>query len=505
MRSFMPLKYYGANATLSTISTTSFSQPTITAIENEANETMKKDKKDQTTTQPNPAVESKAQTKNINSNNDNIGKTKVSKLSIIAIALTVCLGGFGFYYGQQQFAKQQKTISTLQTELANLKQTTKQSITNDLHSSIEDAVNKQNQQFSKLEQQVERQLSDQQKVQQQLSNQVNDTLKLNEQSLQNINERLAAMSTTDHKVWLISQANYLVHLAGRKIWNDQDYTSARLLLKNADESLAQADDPSLLPARQAISKDINSLAQVSFVDTDGIIINLIGLSDALTELPLVGHYQEIDLGMTQYSEDSANKNENKAVQVENINTENTNTENSHADNNQQVHTNNTTEDKKNEITSSAGDWSSNLLSSAKTFMDKFITIEKQDNKDNNFKACLEQAGQDEKQIVHCQILKAPLSIEQSLYLRENIRFRLLIAAQAVPRHQDLIYQRALNDTATWVNAYFDGNAPSVKAFINELDNLQNQSISNQSVPENLTSISELEKLMQTRVRSMLAK
>jgi uroporphyrin-III C-methyltransferase len=484
----MPLKYYGANATLSTISTTSFSQPTITVIENEANEIMKKDKKEQTTTQQSPAIESKAQTQNINSSNrNNTGKATVSKLSIIAIVLTACLGGLGFYYGQQQFAKQQKTISTLQTELANLKQTTKQSITNDLHDSINDAVNKQNQQFSKLEQRVERQLGDQQKVQQQLSYQVNDTLKLNEKSLQNINERLAAMSTTDHKVWLISQANYLVHLAGRKIWNDQDYTSALLLLKSADESLVQADDPSLLPARQAISKDINSLAQVSFVDTDGIIINLIGLSDALTELPLVGNYQEIDLGMTQYNEDSANKNDTQAIQVENINT----------DNNQQEHT--------KEVTSSVSDWSSNLLSSAKTFMDKFITIEKLDNKDNNFKECLQQAGQDEKQIVHCQILKTPLSIEQSLYLRENIRFRLLIAAQAVPRHQDLIYQRALSDTATWVNAYFDGNAPSVKAFINELDNLQNQSISNQNVPENLTSISELEKLMQTRVSSMLAK
>lgn len=485
----MPLKYYGANATLSTISTTSFSQPTITAIENEVNETMKKEKKNQTTTQQSPNVESKAKTKNANNSNDNsTSKAATSKLSIIAIALTACLGGFGFYYGQQQFTKQQKTIATLQTELANLKQTTKQSITNDLQSNINDAVNKQNQQFSTLEQQIERKLGDQQKVQQQLSNQVNDTLKLNEQSLQNINERLAAMSTTDHKVWLISQANYLVHLAGRKIWNDQDYTSARLLLKSADESLAQADDPSLLPARQAISKDINSLAQVSFVDTDGIIINLIGLSDALTELPLVGNYQEINLGMTQYNEESANKNDTQAVQVENINT----------DNNQQEHT-------KNEVTSSISDWSSNLLSSAKSFMDKFITIEKLDNKDNNFKACLEQAGLDEKQIVHCQILKTPLSIEQSLYLRENIRFRLLIAAQAVPRHQDLIYQRALSDTATWVNAYFDGNAPSVKAFINQLDNLKNQSISNQNVPENLTSINELEKLMQTRVRSMLTK
>ncbi|WP_160403096.1 uroporphyrinogen-III C-methyltransferase [Gilliamella sp. Pas-s95] len=489
----MPPKYYGANATLSTINTTSFSQPTTTANQNEANKIMKEDKKNQTSSQSTTTLESKAQPQD--SNNSHTNKVPVSKLSILAIALTVCLSGIGFYYGNNQVEMQKKTISTLQTELANLKQTTKQSITDDLNSSISDAVNKQNQQFNTLEQRVERELGDQQKVQQQLSNQVNDTLKLNEQSLQNINERLAAMSTTDHKVWLISQANYLVHLAGRKIWNDQDYTSARLLLKSADESLAQADDPSLLPARQAISKDINSLAQVSFIDTDGIIINLIGLSDSLTELPLVGHYQEIDLGMTQYNEDSTNTDDNKEPQTKNANVAN----------NQQAQANNATDNTNSEISSSTNDWSNNLFNSTKTFMDKFITIEKLDNKDNSFKACLEHAGQDEKQIIHCQILKAPLSIEQSLYLRENIRFRLLIAAQAVPRHQDLIYQRALSDTATWVNAYFDGNAPSVKAFISELETLQSQSISDQNVPENLTSISELEKLMQTRVRSMLAK
>ncbi|WP_160431964.1 uroporphyrinogen-III C-methyltransferase [Gilliamella sp. Pas-s25] len=487
----MPPRHYGANATLSTMSTTSFSQPT--AIQNEANKTMKEDTKNQENTQSIPTVESKARPQANNSNHANkTNNAPVSKLSIIAIALTACLGGFGFYYGHQQIEKQKKTISTLQTELANLKQTTKQSITTDLQNSITDAINKQNQQFNLLEQRVDRELSDQQKIQQQLSNQINDTSKLTEHSLQNINERLSAMSATDHHVWLISQANYLVHLAGRKIWNDQDYTSARLLLKSADESLAQADDPSLLPARQAISKDINSLSQVSFIDTDGIIMKLIGLSESLTELPLVGNYKDIDLGMTSYNEDTTS-------------TETSNAQAEQADNNQQARAHNATDKFNNDVSSSVNNWSSNLLTSAKTFMDKFITIEKLDDKDHSFKACLEQAGKDEKQIVKCQILKAPLSLEQSLYLRENIRFRLLIAAQAVPRHQDLIYQRALNDAAIWGNAYFDGNAPSVKAFIDELDNLQNQSISNQNVPDNLTSIGELEKLMQTRVRSTLTK
>lgn len=451
----MPSRYYGANATLSNISTTSFSQIKKT----EANNMMNINKKElkPSSPQPEPSV--------------NTLKAPVSKLSILAIGLTVCLGGLIYFQGYRQLQNQTHEISTLQTEIANLKQNTKASIIKDLQSNIDDAINKQNQQFSLLTQRVDRQLSDNQKAQQQLTEQVNDTNKLNEQNLNSLNERLAAVSTLDNNVWLISQANYLVHLAGRKIWSDQDYTSARLLLKSADESLAKTNDPSLLPARQAITKDINSLSQVTYVDADGIILKLLGLTESITELPLVGNYKDIDLGMNQHDDTISN---------------NTNTS---AD----------------DVTHSTDDWSDNLLANASTFMDKFIKIEKLDVKDNHFSECLDKAGSDEKQIVKCQILKTPLSAEQSLYLRENIRFRLLIAAQAVPRHQELIYQQALNDTSIWVNAYFDGNAPGVKAFIDELENLQNQPISNQNIPNKLDSITELEKLMQTRVKSILGK
>lgn len=451
----MPSRYYGANATLSNISTTSFSQIKKTEANNMMNINKKEPKP--SSPQPEPSV--------------NTLKAPVSKLSILAIGLTVCLGGLIYFQGYKQLQNQTHEISALQTEIANLKQNTKASIIKDLQSNIDDAINKQNQQFSLLTQRVDRQLSDNQKAQQQLTEQVNDTNKLNEQNLNSLNERLAAVSTLDNNVWLISQANYLVHLAGRKIWSDQDYTSARLLLKSADESLAKTNDPSLLPARQAITKDINSLSQVTYVDADGIILKLLGLTESITELPLVGNYKDIDLGMNQHDDTISN---------------NTNTS---AD----------------DVTHSTDDWSDNLLANASTFMDKFIKIEKLDVKDNHFSECLDKAGSDEKQIVKCQILKTPLSAEQSLYLRENIRFRLLIAAQAVPRHQELIYQQALNDTAIWVNAYFDGNAPGVKAFIDELENLQNQPISNQNIPNKLDSITELEKLMQTRVKSILGK
>jgi uroporphyrin-3 C-methyltransferase len=58
-----------------------------------------------------------------------------------------------------------------------------------------------------------------------------------------------------------------------------------------------------------------------------------------------------------------------------------------------------------------------------------------------------------------------LAPNQDIYLRENIRSRLLVAAQAVPRHQDEVYKQALETVATWVRAYYDTNDAATKGFL----------------------------------------
>jgi uroporphyrin-3 C-methyltransferase len=131
------------------------------------------------------------------------------------------------------------------------------------------------------------------------------------------------------------------------------------------------------------------------------------------------------------------------------------------------------------LSGSLTEWRQNLTKSWHNFMDDFITIRRRDST--------------------AEPLLAP---NQDVYLRENIRSRLLIAAQAVPRHQDEVYKQSLESVSTWVRAYFDTTDPSTKAFLEELDNLSQQSIS-MDVPDQLKSQPMLEKLMQTRVRNLL--
>lgn len=96
-----------------------------------------------------------------------------------------------------------------------------------------------------------------------------------------------------------------------------------------------------------------------------------------------------------------------------------------------------------------------------------------------------------------------LAPNQDVYLRENIRSRLLVAAQAVPRHQEETYRQALDNVSTWVRAYYDTDDATTKAFLDDVDKLSQQSIT-MDVPETLQSQPILEKLMQTRVRNLLA-
>ncbi|KJF92060.1 uroporphyrin-III methyltransferase, partial [Raoultella planticola] len=252
--------------------------------------------------------------------------------------------------------------------------------------------------------------------------------------LEDVQQKVAVISGSDAKTWLLAQADFLVKSAGRKLWSDRDVTTAAALLKSADASLADMNDPSLISARRAITDDIASLSAVSQVDYDGIILKVNQLANQIDNLRLADNNDD-DSPMDSDSE---------------------------------------------ELSSSIGEWRVNLQKSWQSFMDSFITIRRRD-----------------------ETAVPLLAPNQDIYLRENIRSRLLVAAQAVPRHQEETYKQALDNVSTWVRAYYDTEDATTRAFLEDVDKLSQQSIT-MNVPENLQSQAILEKLMQTRVRNLMA-
>ncbi|SQA98361.1 Putative uroporphyrinogen-III C-methyltransferase [Cedecea neteri] len=180
-------------------------------------------------------------------------------LGAIAIAIALALGGGLYSYGKHQASTQTATSDALANQLIALQ---KQQET-------------QKNEFEATLKQQATALSDANKQQAALAHQLDE-----------VQQKVATISGSDSKTWLLAQADFLVKLAGRKLWSDQDVTTAAALLKSADASLADMNDPSLITARRALTDDISTLSTVTQVDYDGIILKLNQLSNGLDNLRL---------------------------------------------------------------------------------------------------------------------------------------------------------------------------------------------------------------------------
>jgi uroporphyrin-3 C-methyltransferase len=329
-------------------------------------------------------------------------------LSAVAIAIALAAGVGLYGWGKQQAVTQTTANDTLANQLIALQK----------------SQETQKTEFEGIIKQQAEQLTEAKRQQDALTKQLDD-----------VQQKVATISGSDAKTWLLAQADYLVKLAGRKLWSDQDVTTAAALLKSADASLADMNDPSLITARRAITDDIASLSGVTQVDYDGIILKVNQLANQVDNLRLADNNDD---GSPMDDDDSG------------------------------------------ELSSSLSEWRVNLQKSWQNFMDNFITVRRRD-----------------------ETAVPLLAPNQDVYLRENIRSRLLVAAQAVPRHQDETYKQALDNVSTWVRAYYDTEDATTKSFLEEIDKLSQQSIS-MDIPDTLQSQAILEKLMQTRVRNLLA-
>ena len=59
--------------------------------------------------------------------------------------------------------------------------------------------------------------------------------------------------------WVLAEADYLLRVAGRKLWLEHDVATSSRMLHAADQRLADLHDPSLLPVREKIHDDIQQL------------------------------------------------------------------------------------------------------------------------------------------------------------------------------------------------------------------------------------------------------
>ncbi|NCO45054.1 MAG: heme biosynthesis operon protein HemX [Vibrio sp.] len=227
------------------------------------------------------------------------------KLSVIAISLSIIFSGGIAYQMQQKDAVYQAKINALQTQLTQTQ--------------------------SQLAAEINQIKQETQTKADQLTHKTDVALNQQQKSIDSLQLAIADIKGRRPNDWLLAEADYLVKLAGRKLFLEHDIVSATKLMESADQRIAELNDPSLVPLRKAMARDITQLKIIPLIDREGLVLRLTTLQQQVDTLPLANAM----LPETQ---------QQSAPQVsENIN-----------------------------------DWQNNLVSSLKDFSENFITFRTRD-------------------------------------------------------------------------------------------------------------------------------
>ncbi|NOH64933.1 uroporphyrinogen-III C-methyltransferase [Vibrio sp. RE88] len=182
------------------------------------------------------------------------------KLSAVAIVISLIFGGGLTFQMQQQNAQYQSQIEALQKQLEQTTASVQQDLTATQQATLAKAT--------EITHKTETVLSQQQK------------------SIESLQLAIADVKGRRPNDWLLAEADYLVKLAGRKLFLEHDAVSATKLMESADQRIAALNDPSLVPLRKSMANDITKLKSVPIIDREGLVLRLTALQQQVDSLPL---------------------------------------------------------------------------------------------------------------------------------------------------------------------------------------------------------------------------
>ncbi|WP_051680864.1 uroporphyrinogen-III C-methyltransferase [Vibrio rhizosphaerae] len=217
-----------------------------------------------------------------------------ARLSKIAIVLTLLTGGGIAAYVQHTMHGYQEQITQLQQQLS-------QSV-----SQVETQVTQLNQSIDKKAATV--------------INQVDTHLGQQQKSIDSLQRALADIKGRRPNDWLLAESDYLVKLAGRKLFLEHDVLTATHLMESADERIAALNDPSLVSLRQSMANDITKLKSLPLIDKDGLVLRLTSLEQLIDKLPLANAIlpDAPQAPKPQVSEDISNWQDNLLTSLKNF-------------------------------------------------------------------------------------------------------------------------------------------------------------------------------------------
>ncbi|CAJ1916876.1 uroporphyrinogen-III C-methyltransferase [Aeromonas veronii] len=317
----------------------------------------------------------------------------------VAILLALGLTGGLYLHGHKNAVAQQAELAQLKQQLASAL------------SKIDQTSSKDAEQLAALDQ-----------TQQRLQGEM--------QGLQN---RVLDLNDKRPNDWMLAESEYLVRMAGRKLWLEHDLVSAITLLGNADERIAALNDPSLMPIRKALAEDITKLKGMPRIDREGLTLKLAALSDQIELLPL----STVSMPEAKAEPDQA-------------------------------------------VSTNPDEWESNLKKNWVKFTENFVTIRRRDG-----------------------AVEALLSPQQEIFLRENLKTKLLQAQLSVYREQQALYEDSLGKAQRWLTQYFDTDNSATRYMQGEIDKLKGEQIQI-DYPAQFKTQAMLEQVLTERLQRILA-
>ncbi|MGS0675475.1 uroporphyrinogen-III C-methyltransferase [Shewanella sp. 0m-4] len=256
-----------------------------------------------------------------------------------------------------------------------------------LNQKLQSALTKPNQRIASLEQQ-----------QNQFKSSVDSTLKKTLEQQTQLEERVSIIAQRNPNHWRAEEAKYLVRLAGQKLWLEKDPSTATSLLKAADERIKSMRDPSLMPLRKALAKDIAVVAAIKNTDISGTVLTIDNIITGLDKLPL-------NRAETHFSAEELSDNK---------------------------------------VSDSLDDWQSNLAKSWQALIDDFVIIRK---RTTDAAPLLEP---DQQWYLVENIKNKLLQAQLALYRQDQVNYRnsIKLARKWVYQYFDLKDQQTIDTLAT---------------------------------------------------------
>ena len=193
-----------------------------------------------------------------------------SGLAFLALLVALGVGGAGYYLGQQEVDKINQKFAALENKVGGIpviSNAPAQAVEQDLSqiATITAHLKAADEKLSALE-----------------IASLDKEKALN--ALQAEIVKIGNNSATQPNDWLLSEADFLLTNALRKLVLDNDVETSISLLKISDEVLTKVSDPAAKTVRAAINNDLKQLLSLNRVDQNALMQNLSQLANSVDEL-----------------------------------------------------------------------------------------------------------------------------------------------------------------------------------------------------------------------------